>query len=335
MLLHREEENMELDVCWKEYFRDDARYADVINGIGCAGRQFVSAEDLQEMDSQTILGKYYRRFGKNGRVHIRDMVRKVAFGVNFAIVGIESQEMVDYAMPLRCMVYDAGEYEKQADKIRRKLRKSKGLSGGEYLYGFGKDSHLYPTITFVLYGGEEQWDGPESLHEMLDWTKIPESLKQYVTDYPIHIVKIREFENTDVFRTDVKQVFDFIRCAGDKSALAELVQKDESFQSMEEDAYEVVTKYVKANRLIQVKDEYRGKDGKVNMCQALEELIEEGRAEGRALGLADGRKEIVLRMYLDGNIDVKMACMYLECTPEVFMEYTKEEKGKSKNKRCR
>ena len=107
---------------------------DEINQVDSGGviTDNYTAEDLQEMDSQTILGKYYRRFGKNGRVHIRDMVRKVAFGVNFAIVGIESQEMVDYAMPLRCMVYDAGEYEKQADKIRRKLRKSKGLSVGEY-----------------------------------------------------------------------------------------------------------------------------------------------------------------------------------------------------------
>ena len=36
MLLQRRK-NMEMDVCWKEYFRDEARYADVINGIGCGG----------------------------------------------------------------------------------------------------------------------------------------------------------------------------------------------------------------------------------------------------------------------------------------------------------
>lgn len=86
---------MEMDVCWKEYFRDDARYADV--------------------------------------------------------------------------------------KILRRLRKLKGLSAGEYLYGFGKDRRLYPVVTFVLYGGKEDWDGPESLHEMLDWTGIPETLRKYVS----------------------------------------------------------------------------------------------------------------------------------------------------------
>lgn len=323
---------MEMDVCWKEYFRDDARYADVINGIGCGGLQLVKSEDLQEVDSQTILGRWYRTLGKGEKIRIRDMVRKVAFGVNFALVGIENQERVDYGMPLRCMVYDAGEYEKQASKIRRRLRKQKGLKAEEYLYGFGKDNRLSLVVTFVLYGGKEKWDGPESLYEMLDWTELPERLKKFVVDYPLHIVKIREFENTDVFQTDVKQVFDFIRCSGDRKTLAELVKNDESFQSMEEDAYEVVTKYVKANRLVKVKEKYRGKDGKVNMCQALEELIEEGRqegraegrTEGRASGLAEGRKEIVLRMYEDGKLDVENACIYLECTSETFMKYVKE-----------
>lgn len=323
---------MEMDVCWKEYFRDEARYADVINGLGCAGQQLVKGEDLQEADTQTFLGKWYRTLGKGGKIRIRDMVCKVAFGVNFAIVGIENQENIDYAMPLRCLVYDAGEYEKQAGKIRRRLKKQKGLNAGEYLYGFGKDSRLYPVITFVLYGGKEKWNGPESLHEMLEWTGLPDKLKRFVADYPLNIVKIREFENTEVFKTDVKQVFDFIRCSGDRKKLAELVRNDERFQNMEEDAYEVATWYVNAEELIQVKNEYCRKDGKVNMCQALKELIDEGRQEGkqegrqegRTLGLAEGRKEIVLRMYEDGKLDVKSACMYLECTQEKFWEYVEE-----------
>ena len=127
----------------------------------------------------------------------------------------------------------------------------------------------------------------------------------------------------DVFQTDVKLVFDFIRCSGDRKALAELVQNDKNFQSMEEDAYEVVTQYVKADELIQVKDEYKGKDGKINMCQALKELIEEGRAEGRTSGLADGRKEatrnIVIRMVKKGKADEEIMEL-TECSAELIWE---------------
>lgn len=306
---------MEVDVCWKNFFQDDARYADVINGVGCAGQKLVTAEDLQEVDSQTIFGRLYEGLGKGRRIYVRDMARRVAFGVNFAIVGIENQELVDYAMPLRCMVYDAGEYEKQAGRIRRKLRKQKGLSAGEYLYGFGKDSCLYPAITFVLYGGKEKWDGPKTLGEMLDLTGLPEALRKFVSDYQIHIIEIRNLENTDVFQTDVKQVFDFIRCSGDKDALLRLVQGDESFQCMEGDAYEVATKYVKADELIQIKDEYKGKDGKINMCQALKELIEDGRMEGHSTAI----RGIVVKMVRMGKSDEEIIEL-TECSAELIGE---------------
>lgn len=82
----------------------------------------------------------------------------------------------------------------------------------------------------------------------------------------------------DVFKTDVKQVFDFIRCAENKKELFKLVQGDENFRCMEEDAYEVATSYVGAEELITVKDEYR-KDGKIDMCQALKELLADERME--------------------------------------------------------
>ena len=66
-------------------------------------------------------------------------------------------------------------------------------------------------ITFVLYSGEEPWDGARSLHEILDFTDMPECLKDMTPDYKINVVEIRNFKHTEVFQTDVKQVFDFIR----------------------------------------------------------------------------------------------------------------------------
>ena len=87
---------------------------------------------------------------------------------------------------------------------------------------------------------------------------------------------------------------------------------------MEEDAYEVVTNYVRAEELIQVKEEYSREDGRIDMCQALKELLADERMEGR--------KELVLRMYADGTLDIRKACAYLECTQEEFAEYMKSEK---------
>lgn len=302
---------MEKDVSWKEYFQDDERYADVINGIGCGGLQLVAGENLQEADTQTILGKMFGFAGRGKRLHTRDAVRKVAFGVSFAIVGLENQEMVDYGMPLRCMEQDVGDYEKQARKLRKKVRKQKGLGMGEYLYGFGKESRLYPVVTFVLYGGKEPWDGPKTLHEMLDMEGLPEALRELVEDYRLHLVDIRRLRDTSIFKTDVKQVFDFIRCSVDKRELLKLVQSDEHFRELEEDAYDVVTNYVRADELIQVKDDYSKKDGKVDMCQALKELLADERMEGV--------KSVVVNMVKKGKSDEEIMEL-TECSAQMLWE---------------
>ena len=287
---------MRKDTGWKGFLSDDARYADVINGIGCKGEQVVKEEDLQEMDTQTGMfrgSKFIHRFSQlgKGNVKVRDCLRKVAFGTNFAIIGIENQETMDYSIPLRNMSYDVDAYERQAKKIRKETRKKyNGLSAGEYLYGFKKDDKLLPAVTFILYSGSMAWEGPKTLHEILDFTDIPEGLKEMVADYQINLVEIRELEDTSVFKTDVKQVFDFIRCSNDENALKELVEADDYYKNMEEDAFDVAVQYTNATELIEAK-EYYEKDGEVDMCKALTDLIESGRQEGRQEEMANTERE--------------------------------------------
>ena len=56
---------------------------------------------------------------------------------------------------------------------------------------------------------------------------------------------------------------------------------------MEEDAYDVVASYGDVEDLL-LKKEYHMKEGKVNMCRAIREMLEDERAEGRAEGNASG-----------------------------------------------
>ena len=57
----------------KNFFSDDERYADLINGLGCDGKQIVRKEDLQELDTQTGIlkssfhRKRERRVGRSAR----------------------------------------------------------------------------------------------------------------------------------------------------------------------------------------------------------------------------------------------------------------------------
>ena len=266
---------MKKDVGWKSFFEDNRRYADVINGVGCNGKQFVKDTDLQEVDT-AVKGK------------ARDLLRRTAFGVNFALIGIESQETIDYRFPLRNLHYEVNQYEKQAAKIKKEVQgDASSLTPGEYLYGFKKDSRLHPVITFMIYSGKEPWDGPMSLHDIIDFTDIPEELRRKTVDFPINLIDIRRLEDTSMFQTDVKHVFDFIRCAENKEQLYELVSNEPYYRAMDEDAYEVVSMYTNSKELVEIKA-YEGKDGKKDVCQAIKDLMADSRQEGIKEGIKEG-----------------------------------------------
>ena len=116
------------------------------------------------------------------------------------------------------------------------------------------------------------------------FTDIPEELHKLIQNSSVHLIEVRKFSDTNVFRTDVRQVFDFIRCSENREALKQLTKQDPAFQSMEEDAYHMLALYAKAENLIGKVTEYR-QGGKINMCKALEDMVEEGRQEGRQEGI--------------------------------------------------
>jgi hypothetical protein len=281
---------MEKDAGWSVFLSDDKRYADFINGCGCDGQQLVTENDIKELDTKVNLKLWQRGrqryFGK-----ARDVVRKIVFGANFMVVGVENQESKDYSYPVRNMIYDAGEYEKQLRKLRKQVRKNRtGLRPGEYLYGFRKKDKLKPVVTFLLYAGEEPWEYPKGLRDLLDFTDIPESLQDKIQNYKINVIDIRRMKDTSVFRTDIAEVFDFIRYSNDKEKLKELVESKTYFQHMEEDAFDVAVNYSCAQELSFAKEEYE-EGGRVNMCVAIQEMMKDSRDEGILEGVVQGRRE--------------------------------------------
>jgi hypothetical protein len=215
------------------------------------------------------------------------------------IVSAEWQENMDYEYPLRDLKYEAAEYDRQLRKIAKSVRKNcVGLSPGEYLYGFRKTDKLKPVVTFVLYSGEEPWDGPTSLWDMLDFTDIPESMAKLVPNHRINIVDIRRLENTAVFKTDIREVFDYIRYSKDKKRLYRLVAENEYFKHMDEDAFDLVTSYLDAEDVGAKKERYAVEGGGVDMCTAIREMMEDSRAEGREEGREEGIQVGIIKTYI-------------------------------------
>ena len=106
-------------------------------------------------------------------------------------------------------------------------------------------------------------------------------------------------------------MFDFIRCSNDKNALKKLVETDDYYKNMEEDAFDVAVQYTNATELIEAK-EYYEKEGAVNMCRALTELIEDGKQEGREEGREVKLRELVEKKIRKGHSIAEIADMLEE-----------------------
>lgn len=118
----------------------------------------------------------------------------------YVILGSEIQSSINYAMPVKDMLYGAIDYTKQVDEARKSYdHKSSGadiisdengitfkLTSDEFLSGFRKDDRLTPVITATVYFGDKEWDGPLSLHEMFR-CQDPEILN-FVPDYRINLI---------------------------------------------------------------------------------------------------------------------------------------------------
>jgi len=282
------------DVVLARYFEDEERYADLINAFVFQGEQVVGSGDIAEMDTRVTgaIGRIRRRFEV---LKYRDLIRRVALGAEFVLIGLENQDKVHYAMPVRVMLQDSAGYDRQLRRKRREYRGRSGMGAAEFLSGFLKQDRLYPVFTLVLYYGKEPWDGARELYELMDYDNLPERLRKMLNNYRIHVLEVRRFAHIERFRTDLHDVFGFIRYAGDKDAERQFTEDNRnSFEAMDEEAYDVISTLTGSAELEAAKEQYREEGGKINMCEAIRGMIEDGKMEGRREGVLLGKREGLL-----------------------------------------
>lgn len=279
----------EQDITPKEYWDDEERVADLINVCLLDGEQWVKAEDIEDADSSLFgAAKWFGRYVTKQKY--RDIVRKVRLGARFAFIGIEDQGKVHFAMPVRAMGYDFLGYDRQVKKISRHHRKQKDLHGGaEFLSGFSMSDLLAPTVTAILYFGDEPWNGPRSLKDMMQLEDFPESFRKLVNDYPLHIIDVKRFADSERFKTDLRLVFGFLQRQHENERLRDFVQANENdFREIEEDAFALMAVMSHTEELMRFRFKNR-KGGKVDMCKALDDMRQEAKAEGKLEGKLEGK----------------------------------------------
>ena len=281
----------ERDVLSVQYFEDHKRFADLINGFICGGRNVVDASQIRECDR--LITKVQKNTGKpKAGILIRDVVREVHTDTRVMVITLENQTDIHYAMPVRVLDGDSAAYSRQLRKRRKEHREKRDLKNAEYVSGFGKGEKLVPVVTVVVYFGTDPWDGPRSLKEMLDLSEIPEEMAAMVNDYPIHLLEARRYGCLDNFQTDLRYVFGFLQNEQDGKKLKNYIEENSSaLEHMEEDAYDLISVMSRSKELAVMKKSNRNKGGDYNMCKGLREWMADERRQGKELGREEGRKE--------------------------------------------
>lgn len=304
-----------IDTVTKAYIRENEVFADAFNYFIYHGRQVINPQNLKELDTAEIVMPLNTK-EKNIKKQLsaiqkyRDVLKAATIMMDdcgaYVLLGIENQTGVHYAMPVRNMIYDALQYGQQVADIAGQHRKEKnqlrGHNTNEFLSGFYKSDRLLPVVTLVIHFNEEIWDGPLSLSEMME---IDGNLAEFIQDYKINLIDPKKIPDDDLikFQSSLREVLGCIKYSKDKEKLAAFINNNPRM-NMDVQAARVIEAITHMSIEIQEGAEV------IDMCQAIEEMVEDGKKEGRL--------EILMSLVQDGLLNVTEAAKRANMTLDEF-----------------
>ncbi len=264
------------DILLKDYFTPDI-FADAINAILYDGKSVVTPERMRTIDIET---QHVEE--KDGDIRADARFRDLAKIVEvddaiYCLFAIEHQSVEDYTMPLRIMEYDVREYLRQ-------VKSNKGVQ-----------VRIKPIITIVMYWKADKWNQPVSVKDMFDKNTVrwleDNGLGGYIQDYRMHLFEpgtVKE-EDLEKFKTELKDVIAYVKYSKSTEALKDYNEKYKP--DLTKSTVTLINELTNSKYVF-----IEGKE-RLDMCEAFEGLIEEGRAKGKAEGRAEGKAEELKEKY--------------------------------------
>ncbi len=274
------------DTILKDYFQDPLIFADAFNFFLSKTGLHVDARKLRPLDTDQVL----LPFGIDAETRLerfRDLLNALVSMTDgkttYLILGIENQRNVHLAMPVRNMLYDAMQYSSQVHaavrayesenkdaKQENRKPEAKLSPGAEFLSGLQKGDRLIPVITLVIYYSPDAWDGPRTLHEMLNWEDGRNRFKAYVPDYALNLIEPAGILQEDFSRltTPLKQVLEYIKYSNNHEDLLHIVEQDAAFEKMNRQTVRLLNEVAGAHIT------YTEQEESVNMNKALKEMLD-------------------------------------------------------------
>ncbi|MBR5357102.1 MAG: hypothetical protein IK121_09310, partial [Lachnospiraceae bacterium] len=212
------------DIEEKRFMQIPENFADLCNGVLFGGKQVVKPEELEYnptevlKDKSSVMSDVAKRWKRNNTV--------------ISVIEVENQSQTDYAMVIRNVNMIASRYMNQLslkqDASRRRRGKRPGSIKATFISGFAKDDLLIPVIVIVINYDENEWDGKRKLIDMLDLRGFPKECERYLLNYEMVLYDYNEYENFDVFKGELRTVFEVLKLQKKKEELLQYVTNREN-----------------------------------------------------------------------------------------------------------
>ena len=321
---------MQKDTTQKQLEAYNDVVADIYNVAEFGGKQVLREEALSSLPTES----FTRNTDGTLRQGFRD-VRKAdkRKGEYHLILGLENQTGVDNTMPERVMGYEYASYEEQ---IKERMAKNKAEKKPAVIARLHEDQKLAPVITTVVNWSGEEWRGPRSLHDMLEFPpEKAEEIRPLVADYPIHLLEMSTLpeEVQNRFQSDFRILAEYAACRSEpekwkgfmKNYDGTIVHPEELLDALSAVASDSRYKEIK-ERLVQNENGEK-KEGGLKMCVVAEDLENIGIQKGIQKGIKEGASQELrkgIRNMLRNGLPEEMVFAVTECSREFLNEVRKE-----------
>ena len=313
--------DLKADIVVKNYWRNNEQFADFFNAALFEGKQLIKPDELEDMDTEESSVLEHKEYAESigaSRDNVKVRKKSTTYNMELVILGMEGQERIHYAMPMRVMGYDYGTYKKQYEDNAVKYKTAKNMTEDEYMSRMKRTDKLIPVITIVVYYGEKPWDGAVSLHGMLD---IPKEMEPFVNDYKMHLVEARK-NNLKLHNINNQDLFNLLEILLDKNGKLNEIREKAINYAREHKVEKSVMMTVAGAANCKMDYNLIERKGDADMCTVFEETRKEGIAEGMAQGEAKGiietgyefglsEEDILTRLQKKLNVSLQKAQEYL------------------------
>jgi len=145
-------------------------------------------------------------------------------------------------------------------------------------------------------------------------------VKEMVADYPLHLIDPMGIQDKDLekFSSSLREVMGCIKYSNDKTKLAAFIH-DNPRMNMEIEAARVIETITS----VSIDNKEVDSMENVNMCKAIEDMIQDVVDEKKDDWLAEGRLQLLSTLIQSGDISLQKAAAIMNMTPDEFLEKSK------------